>query len=234
MIAGDSLRKVTENTILTAIDVKARDAYVETLFASEDEGLRGIRRRITESRREGLQISASEGRILQVLTKAVGVERAVEFGTFLGYSGVWIARAMPPNGRLWTCEKDPEIARLARIGFDECGVKDQVTVLTGEAPGVLVSVEMHGPFDLVFLDANKSGYVEGLRWAQTHLRSGGLLVADNVFLFGHIWQDQWPRGETSEAQWRGMREFNQALADPTRWTSVILPTSEGMAIAIKA
>ncbi len=228
------VRKKNGGDVLTEADLRSRDVYVEELFAGEDAGLRGIRRRIAESGRDGLQINASEGRTLQVLMKAVGAERAVEFGTFLGYSGVWIARGLAPRGHLWTCEKDPELARLARLGFEECRLTDQVTVLTGEAPAILDSVSLHAPFDFVFLDANKSGYLQGLEWAKESLRAGGLLVADNVFLFGHAWHEKWPSGEISESQWRGMRDFNKALADTSAWTSVILPTSEGLAIAIKS
>ncbi len=206
------------------------DHYVGALYAPEDAGLLKIRKRIEGIGRTGINISAVEGRILQVLMKMVGVKTAVEVGTLCGYSSVWIARALPEDGALITIEKDPRYAALAAEGIAECGVAERVSIRQGDASEVLKTLT--GTYDFVFIDANKTGYNLCLDWAMNHVRSGGLIVADNTLLFGSVMMDEKP-DDISIKPWNEMRRFNERLADQSNFTSVMLPTSEGLSLALK-
>lgn len=218
----------------------SKDLYIKSLYPLKDPGLSGIEQRLRDAGRWGVNVSANEGRLLALLIRLGKVQKAVEIGTLYGYSAVWIARALPENGHLYAIERDPVCVAAAKLGFAECGVGDRVTLFEGDAELELLKIEAQlgqnatgtGCVDLVFIDANKSAYPRYLDWAERCVRPGGLIVADNVFLGGHACQEQKP-SNISQAQWSGMREFNARLADPSRFTSVILPTSEGLTVAIR-
>lgn len=213
-------------------DLNPQLHYIETLYAQVDEGLHAIRDRLVTAGRWGVNIGANEGRMLQILMHLAGVKKAVEVGTLFGYSAVWIARALGEGGHLFTIERDHECVRMARKAFEECGVEDRVTLLEGEAIDKLNSIESEGPFDLVFIDANKSAYVEYLEWAIKNVRPGGLIIADNTLLGGGAALSEKPEN-LSTRQWEGMRRFNEMLADKSRFDATIFPTSEGLSVAIK-
>jgi predicted O-methyltransferase YrrM len=208
------------------------ETYIESLYANEDPGLTAVRRRLEGAGRWGVNIGANEGRILQLLMRLSGARRVVEIGTLYGYSAVWLARALAADGHLFTLERDPECARNARLAFEQCSVSDRVTLLEGDALESLRELGAQAPFDLVFIDANKSAYPDYLTWADAHVRVGGLIVADNTFLGGAVFSATKPEN-MSMKQWSGMRSFNERLADPRKYQSVILPTTEGLSIARK-
>lgn len=214
-------------------DLSPRQAYVDSLYAPEDPGLAAIRDRLMTANRWGVNIGANEGKIMQLLVRLSGAKKIVEIGTLYGYSGVWIARALPNDGHLFTIERDHECVRQARKAFDECGVSEKVTSLEGEATNLLASLVSKGPFDLVFIDANKSAYPEYLEWAAANVRSGGLIVGDNTLLGGHVASDQKP-DQLSRAQYTEMRKFNDLVANDARFFGTILPTDEGLTVAIRA
>lgn len=206
--------------------------YVESLYAKEDQGLQQIRERLVNAGRWGINISANEGRMIQVLMQLAGVSKAVEVGTLFGYSGVWIARGLKEGGHLYTIERDHECVRMARNAFEECGVADRVTQLEGEAIDKLKEIESQGPFDLVFIDANKSAYSEYLEWAVRNVRKGGLIIADNTLLGGGAAKSEKPEN-LSTRQWEGMRRFNESLADQKSFVATIFPTAEGLSVAVR-
>jgi predicted O-methyltransferase YrrM len=209
-----------------------RDLYIESLYAVEDAALASVRERLVTAGRWGVNIGAAEGKLLQVLMRMSNVHKAVEIGTLFGYSGVWIARALPSTGHLWTIERDPMAAHQARQSFADCGVGASVTLLEGEASMKLAELEIHAPFDLVFIDANKSAYPEYLQWAVRFVREGGLIIADNTLLGGAVLANEKPEAMSTK-QWSGMREFNLAIADKARFTSILLPTGEGLTVAVR-
>lgn len=212
--------------------LNSRESYIQSLYAEEDEGLRAIRDRLVTAGRWGVNIGAAEGRLLQVLIRMIDAKKVVEIGTLFGYSGVWIARALPADGRLYTIERDHDCVRMARKAFEECGVQEKTQILEGDATDKLAAVESEGPFDLVFIDANKSAYVEYLEWATRVVRKGGLIVADNTLLGGVVVENEKPES-CSNRQWGEMRKFNELIADSTKYDSVIVPTREGLTVARK-
>jgi caffeoyl-CoA O-methyltransferase len=186
---------------------------------------RGLRRAFEAPARHGMpeiQLGPAEGRLLELLLGLIGAQKVVEIGTLAGYSASWMARALPPEGHLWTIEADPAHADVAAAVFEEAGLGDRVTLLRGDAVEVLPTLGDLGPFCAVFLDADKGRYDVYGRWATQHLRPGGLLIGDNAYLFGRLLD------ETDEA--RAMRRFHAEMA--ARYRSVCVPTPDGLAVGI--
>jgi caffeoyl-CoA O-methyltransferase len=136
-----------------------------------------------------IQLGPAEGRLLELLLRMVNARKVVEVGTLAGYSALWMARALPPGGHLWTIEADPVHAGVASEVIGEAGFGDRVTLIKGDASEVLPKLSDSGPFCAVFLDADKGRYDQYGRWAAKHLRAGGLLVGDNAYLFGRLLED---------------------------------------------
>lgn len=186
----------------------------------------GLARAYEAPDREGLpaiHLGRSEARLLRLLTGLVGATKAVEVGTLAGFSAIEIARGLRPGGHLWTIEFDPHHAAVARENLAAAGLADRVTVVEGAGVDVLPTLAVHGPFDLVFLDADKEGYPAYGAWAAENVRPGGLLVADNVHLFGELLTDT-PRGDAMRAFHRGVGAAFDATATPT---------SDGLLIGVR-
>lgn len=205
-------------------------AYIGNTFAAEDEALQEIRRQIPKRGLPEIQIKPEEGRFLQLLVRAANAINVMEIGTLGGYSGSWIARGLAPGGRLFSLEVDPKHAEVAREHFQLAGVSDQVEVLIGNAHDLLPTLSAEGPFDLVFIDAEKSGYPDYFDWAQQNVRMGGVIVAHNAFRAGDI---VGPTDEEADEGTRVMRALNERVAGDSRLISTIYPGGDGMVIAVK-
>lgn len=202
------------------------DQYVIDLFAREDDALQWIQ---SEANRNGLpqiSIRAHEGKILQLLLRAIGARKALEIGALAGYSAVWIARALPEAGRLFTLEKSSKHAEIVRRSVERAGVAAKVTVLEGAGLDLLDKMAAEAPFDFVFLDADRSSYPKYLEWVARHLRVGGILAAHNAYAGGRVLTP------TSEDDW-GMVAFNAALAAHPQFDGVIIGVGDALAAAIK-
>lgn len=170
-----------------------------------------------------IQVGPSEGRLLYLLMKLAGAKKIVEVGTLVGYSAIQMARALPADGHLWSVEYEQKHADVARRNIAAAGLGDRVTVQVGAGRDVLPTLEKHGPFDAVFIDADKINYDHYGRWAVQHVRKGGLILGDNAFLFGELMEDS-DRG-------RAMRSFHEQIA--AACDSVCAPTPDGLVIGIK-
>jgi caffeoyl-CoA O-methyltransferase len=202
------------------------DHYTTDLFSREDDALQWIQ---AEAQRNGLpsiSVQPFEGRLLQFLVHAIGARKVVEIGTLAGYSGTWIARALPADGKLYTCEFSPKHAAVARASFQRAGVADKVEIFEGPAQDTLKTLTAQGPFDMVFIDADKTGYPAYFAWAVENLRIGGLVAAHNAFRHGKVLA---PESDDDVK----MDEFNRALAAEPRLESTIIGVGDGMAVGIK-
>lgn len=170
-----------------------------------------------------IQVSQSDGRLIYVLLRLARARKAVEIGTLAGYSAIHIARGLVPGGHLWSIENDPRHAELARTNLAAAQLSQTVTVLVGSALETLPRLVDEGPFDVVFIDADKVNYDRYGRWALENLRPGGLVIGDNAYLFGELMDDK------PEA--RSMRAFHELIAKTC--DSVCAPTPDGLAIGIK-
>jgi len=201
------------------------EKYSRDLFAPEDEVLKTIRSRIAENGMPQITVNPEEGRFLQFITAAARVRKALEIGTLGGYSGTWIARGLAAGGMLITLEREQERADLAREHFKLAGVEQQVSVRVGDAHTLLKGLDAEGLFDLIFIDAEKEGYLRYLDWALEHLSQGGLVAGHNAFSHGDIVN---PDVQTERAV--VLREFNRRLAQDPRLISLIYPAGDGLAI----
>ncbi|HSZ83286.1 MAG TPA: O-methyltransferase [Polyangia bacterium] len=205
-------------------------AYVARTYAPEDDVLREIRERCAREGLPDIQIAPLDARHLEVLASVAGARKAVEIGTLGGYSGVSLLRGMGIGGVLDTVEIDPRHAEVARESFRRAGYTTQARIHLGAAMTVLPKLAAQGPFDLCFIDADKDGYPDYLNWAADNLRAGGLVLADNVFLFGELTDK--PTGARATAI-AGMQAFHQILANSGRFRATVLPTGEGLAVAVR-
>ncbi|MBX3248801.1 MAG: O-methyltransferase [Myxococcales bacterium] len=191
--------------------------------APHDAGL--VRAFEAPSREEmpAIQIGPNEGRTLELLLRLAGARKVVEIGTLAGYSAIWMARALPPGGHLWTFEREAHHAAVARANFEAAGVAERVTILVGDALERLAEIEPEGPFCAVFVDADKGNYDRYGRWAAEHVRSGGLLLGDNAFFFGRLLEE----GDAEAAAMRRFHEESRAAFD-----TVCLPTPDGLLLGV--
>jgi caffeoyl-CoA O-methyltransferase len=209
----------------------ALGAWAEAVHAPEDEVLRDVRARARAAGLPDIAVGAMDGLHLEVLARAAGARRAVEIGTLAGYSGVCLLRGLGEEGRLDTFEKDPRHAAVAQETFLRAGLAGRVRIHVGAALERLPAIEASGPFDLVFIDADKGGYPAYLAWAEEHLRVGGIVLADNTFAFGHV-HDPAFAGEDAGAV-EPLRRFAERLAGGGRFRATILPTEEGLSLGVK-
>jgi caffeoyl-CoA O-methyltransferase len=200
--------------------------YATELFAVEDANLTTIRARQEGLRLPPIHISADEGKLLHVLLRAIRAKTVLEVGSLAGYSGVWLARALQPDGRLTTIEKDPRHAALARQAFAEAGLASRVRVLDGAALDVLPTLAPG--FDAIFLDADKASLPEYFEWSLALLREGGLLLCDNAFLHGSVVD---PADQSPDTA--GVRAFNLRAATDSRLVSTVVPIRDGLVVAVK-
>jgi caffeoyl-CoA O-methyltransferase len=211
-------------------DDPALARYVFDVYQPEDPVLAEIRARAAASGLPDIQVAALDGRHLELLVRLTGVRKAVEIGTLAGYSGVSIVRGMLPDGVLYTIEFDPHHADVAAESFRRAGVADRVRQLRGPALDLLPALAGEGPFDLVFIDADKESYDRYLEWAAANLRRGGLVLGDNAFLFGGL---AGPAGGRPSPARQAMDAFHRRLATSGEFRATVFPTGEGLAVGMK-
>ncbi|CAN5162876.1 O-methyltransferase [soil metagenome] len=212
----------------------AVDTYVDGLFGGDDPVLRGALERSAAAGLPAIHVSAGLGRFLHVLALACGARRILEIGTLGGYSTIWLARALPPDGALITLEAEPRHAAVATENVAQADLADRVEVRVGRALDLLDELgrEGAGPFDMVFIDADKPPYTEYLHAALRLARPGTLIVADNVVREGKV-----ALGSTDDEAVAGVQRFNAAVAaDPRVAAAVVQQVGvkghDGMAIAV--
>jgi caffeoyl-CoA O-methyltransferase len=206
------------NTDYTRELLREIDAYVEDLFAPPDEILEAALR---DSRRAGLpeiNVSPNEGRLLQLLTEIAGSRRILEIGTLGGYSAIHFARALPDDGALISLEIDEHHAGVARNNVERAGLSEKVEIRVGDARELLAAIieDEEGPFDVIFIDADKESYPEYLDASLRLVRAGSLILGDNTIRGGTVLD---PKDSTAQAT----REYNERIAGDPNLSSIALP-----------
>ncbi len=179
-------------------------------------------------------VSPLLGQLLQLVARMSGARRILEIGTLGGYSSIWLARALPPDGRLITLEAKEEHAKVARSNIERAGLSDRVEVRVGLALDLLAGLqaEAQEPFDLVFIDADKPNNPQYLGWAMKLSRPGTVIIGDNVVRDGRVADPSY-----SDASVEGIRSFLQALGEEPRLSATAVQTvgeksTDGFALAI--
>jgi predicted O-methyltransferase YrrM len=194
------------------------DAYIEGLFETSDEVLEAA---LSDSRRAGLpeiNVSPNQGRLMQLLVATAGARRILEIGTLGGYSAIHLARALPEDGALVSLEIDGHHADVARNNVERAGLSGIVEVRVGDAHKLLADlVEAgEGPFDVIFIDADKEGYPDYLDASLRLVRPGSLILGDNTIRGGTVLD---PKEQTA----RATREFNRKVAEDPGLSGIVLP-----------
>jgi predicted O-methyltransferase YrrM len=199
----------------------AVDRYLDDTIVGADAALEAALASSAAADLPAISVSPSQGKLLHVIAKAMGARRILELGTLGGYSAIWLARALPPGGRLVTIEADPKHADVARRNLERAGVAAVVDLRVGAALDVLpqVQAERSGPFDFVFIDADKANYPQYLDWAIRLSRPGSLIVADNVIRKGAVIE-----AGTSDTAVAAMRRMMAQLQSDPRVTATAIQT----------
>jgi caffeoyl-CoA O-methyltransferase len=207
----------------------AIERYLSGLNRQVDEVLAEIAR---EGQEQDLPlVDAEVGALLHVLARAAGARRVLEIGTAIGYSGTWLARALPAGGMLLTLEMNAERARVARANFERAGVADRTSVIVGDAQRMLAKVA--GPFDLIFQDGDKLQYEPMLDRLVDLLRPGGLLVTDNVLWDGEVVPGFIAKPQRDPKDTRAIAAYNERLNSHPRLVTATVPLRDGLAIAVR-
>jgi predicted O-methyltransferase YrrM len=212
----------------------AVDRYLGGLLAPSDTALDAA---LAASAAAGLpahQVSPTQGKLLELLARMVGARAILEIGTLGGYSSIWLARALPPGGRLLTLEGDPRRAEVARANLARAGLADAVEVREGAAQDTLPALAAagRGPFDLIFVDADKASNAEYLAWALRLSRRGTVIVFDNVVRDGAVLD-----AASADASVQGIRRMHALLAAEPRVSATAIQTVgekgwDGFALAL--
>lgn len=199
--------------------------YIHNLFGAEDDALRAARLAPGQNGMPSISVRPEEGRLLHLLARMIGARKIVEIGVLAGYSGIWLARALPAGGRLYAVECEPKHIRVARESFRRAGVLDRVDLREGEAHAVLTALSAEGPFDFCFIDADKESYPVYLDWALANVRPGGVIAAHNALRGGRVVA---PESDTDHL----IRRFNQRMAEEPRLLSTLVPMGDGLAVGL--
>jgi predicted O-methyltransferase YrrM len=198
--------------------------YSEDVFGQYDEHLAGLMNRAVQAGLPPIAVSADVGRLLKILVSMTEGKLAVELGTLAGYSAIWIARGLAPDGRLVTVEFNDHHADFAQSELERAGVADKVEIVRGAALDVLPKIADEvgeQSLDFAFVDAQKSEYVDYYRMLKPLMKTGSLYVADNVYGTGAGWIDEG----------YGTDEFNRLIAADPDFDAVATPMREGVLIA---
>lgn len=200
------------------------DEYVSGLLAPHDDVLDAALKAAADAGLPEIQVSPPQARLLQILAQSIGARTVLEFGTLGGYSTIWLARALPPDGRLVTLEADSSYAEVARGNIANAGLADVVDLRVGPALDALPALEAEGagPFDLVFIDADKVHTPEYFVWSSGRTRPGGLIVADNVVRDGTL-----ADAESDDPSVQAQRRLHELIAADPRVTATTIQTVGG-------
>ncbi|TAJ89850.1 O-methyltransferase [Reyranella sp.] len=205
--------------------------YVDSNWLREPPLRRRLREETAKMPGAGMQISAHQGQQIGLLARAVGVRRAVEVGTFTGYSSLCIAEALPADGKLWCCDVSTDWTKVARRYWKEAGVDGRIELTIGPARDTLdwlLAQGLTGQLDLAFIDADKENYDTYYERCLKLVRPGGLILADNV-----LWDGSVADPADVDADTKAIRALNAKLKSDERVDLVLFAVGDGMTCALK-
>lgn len=206
---------------MTQVLWTAVDNYVSSLLAPHDQVFKDALAASAKSGLPDIQVSPTQGKLLHVLARMVNARNILEIGTLGGYSTIWMARALPAGGRVLTLEFNPKHVEVARANFSRAALGDAIEVRHGSALELLpkIAAEGRGPFDLIFIDANKSTMAEYFDWALKLSRPGSVIVSDNVVRDGAVID-----ATSTDPDIQGVRRFNERVASEPRVSATEIQT----------
>jgi predicted O-methyltransferase YrrM len=200
---------------------EAVDKYFDEMLIPHDSALDDALAAAAAANLPAIQVSSVQGKLLHLLARIMNARNILEIGTLGGYSTIWMARALPEGGRIITLEADPKHAEVAQKNFARAGVENKVELRLGKALDTLpkVAADGRGPFDMFFIDANKSNMPEYFEWSLKLARKGSVIIADNVVREGAVLD-----GKSKDADIQGIRRFLEMVGKEKRVSGTALQT----------
>jgi predicted O-methyltransferase YrrM len=213
-------------------DFGAVDEYIAELLVEDDPALKGALAASEVAGLPRINVAPNQGKLLMLLAQAIGARKILEIGTLAGYSTIWLARALPPGGHLVTLEANPSYAKVAYANIARAGLSSMVEIRVGRAVDTLPGLAEKGPFDLIFIDADKLGTPNYFQWAVRHARRGSLIIVDNVVREGEIIE-----ASSEDPNVQGMRRFFELASTDPRVSGTAIQTvgskgHDGLAILL--
>ena len=206
--------------------------YIEKLLSPESTLMQEARANSEQLGLQTISISATEAALIRFHLEGIQAKKMVEIGTLTGLSALHFLSSLPEDGFLWTLEKSPQHAELAKKVLAREIQKKRCEILLGDARETLKVLSEKAPFDAVFIDGNKAAYLDYFHWAIQNIRVGGLILIDNVFLAGAVWGDL-TQQKFSDKQISIVQRVNEMAFENSTLRSVLLPTEEGLLICQK-
>lgn len=200
----------------------AVDQYITDALVPADPVLEAVLKASTDAGLPEINVSPAQGKLLHLLTRIHGARRVLEIGTLGGYSTIWLARGMlPAGGKVVTLEVDPRHVRVARANFEHAGLAKMIEVREGRALDSLsqLATEGRGPFDLIFIDADKVRIPDYFTWALKLSRRGTVIIVDNVIRAGAVTD-----ASSTDLSVQGVRQLNAMLATEKRVSATTIQT----------
>lgn len=221
------MKRLETDALWTAVD-----DYIAEMLVPGDEALDAALAASEEAGLPAINVAPNQGKLLMLLAQAIGARRVLEIGTLGGYSTIWLARGLAPEGRLITLEANEDYAEIARANLARAGFADRVEIRVGPAQDTLPGLAAEAPFDLVFIDADKPGTPGYFQWAVRLARRGSLILVDNVVREGAVLD-----AESSDASVTAMRRFFELAASDPRVSGTAIQTvgakgHDGLAILL--
>ena len=200
--------------------------YIVNTFVQEDELLKQIPRDAERKNIPLIQVSPENGKFLFMLIKMIRAKYVLEIGTLTGYSSIWMARALPEDGKLITIEISPEHAAEARKNFSKSGLENKITLMEGRAADIISSLNDR-KFDFVFIDADKENTINYYDAVFDMVNIGGIIATDNTLREGKVIEVNPDPGT------RAINAYNRKVANDSRVISLLIPISDGLTISLK-
>ena len=205
--------------------------YLRQVTLREPDVLRRQREATDQRSDASMQTAPEQGQFLNLLARLTGARKTLEVGVFLGYSSTCVALALPPNGKVIACDRSEEFTAQARQLWREAGVENKIDLRLGpalETLDALIAAGEAGTFDFAFIDADKSNYLNYYERSLTLVRTGGLIVVDNVLWHGRVIDPT-----QNDADTQAIREFNRIMQADQRVALSIIPLGDGLTLACK-
>jgi caffeoyl-CoA O-methyltransferase len=221
-----SPKSLSRKSSVNGIVEKKTEQYIDSLLPKRDAVLRGMER--YAARHDVPIVGPACGRMLYQLARMIQARRVFEMGSAIGYSTLWLARAVGPKGKVYYTDSDPANAERAARNFRRAGVADRIEIMVGDALEMFRSTD--GKFDLIFNDVDKRQYPEVFRLALPRLRVGGLFITDNVLWYGRSARP----AARSDSKTRAIQRFNRMVYRSPQLFTTIVPLRDGLAVCLKS
>jgi len=204
------------------------EQFLRDTFHADDAALERLQAEAEAAGLPAISIGPEQGKFLQVLVQLTGARKVLEIGSLGGYSGAWMARALPADGKLISLELEEKHAAFTRRQWAAMGLDGKAEVRVGPALESLPGLADEAPFDLIFIDADKNNYPAYLEWALRYSRSGTVILGDNVSMGGRLADPE----RQANAGIQGMRRFAEGMAGNKQMVSTVVPYADGIAMGV--